>query len=102
MLGFAMRAGKLILGTELVCRAMPKGEVRLVVISATASAATRKKLSTKSEYYGIPSVEVAIDTERLGAMLGKQSLVAAVAVLDDNFAEQIKMAAPGHQIHREE
>ena len=56
MLGFAMRAGKLILGTDIVCRAMPKrgaGRVLLVAVSCTASDATKKKLFTKSEFYGI-------------------------------------------------
>ena len=97
MLGFAMRARKLVLGTDLVCRAMPCGNVKLVVISEGASDATKKKLSVKSEYYGIPYVEVKIDTEQLGKLLGKSSLVAAVAVLDSNFAEQIIMAASCHQ-----
>ena len=63
MLGFAMRAGKLIIGTELVCRAMPKGTPRLVVISDAASAATKKKLTVKSEFYSIPAIIVDVDTE---------------------------------------
>ena len=41
MLGLSMRAGKLIIGTEMICRAMPRGEVRLVVMSSSVSAATR-------------------------------------------------------------
>ena len=93
MLGFAMRAGKLVLGTELVCRAMPTGRVLLTVISAGASEPTKKKLRTKSEFYSIPYVVVEIDTETLGAILGKSHATAAVAVTDSGFASEIIKAA---------
>ena len=92
MLGFAMRAGKVIIGTELVCRAMPTGRVKLVLVSSTASEATKKKLFVKSDYYSISAIEVDIDTERLGNLLGKSYSPAAVAVTDDGFAEEIKKA----------
>ena len=93
MLGFARRAGKTVIGTEQICLAMPKGKVRLVVISHSASTATKKKLTVKSDFYKIPWVEAKIDTESLGHLLGKESAVAAVAVTDDGFAEQIIKAA---------
>ena len=67
MIGFARRAGKTVIGTELVCRAMPKGEVKLIVISNSASDSTKKKLTVKSAFYGISWVLAEIDTERLGA-----------------------------------
>jgi ribosomal protein L7Ae-like RNA K-turn-binding protein len=92
MLGFAMRAGKVIIGTELVCRAMPTGRVKLVLVSSAASEATRKKLFVKSDYYSISAIEVDVDTERLGNLLGKSYAPAAVAVTDDGFAEEIKKA----------
>ena len=92
MLGFAMRAGKVIIGTELVCRAMPTGRVKLVLVSSTASEATKKKLFVKSDYYSISAIEVDVDTERLGNLLGKSYAPAAVAVTDDGFAEEIKKA----------
>ena len=89
MLGFARRAGKTVIGTELICRAMPDKSLKLVVLSATASAATKKKLTVKSEFYGIPLVESDIDTESLGALLGKRGAVAAVAVTDSAFGDEI-------------
>ena len=92
MLGLAMRAGKLIIGTELICRAMPKGSVKLVLISSGASDQTKKKLKVKSEFYNISAIEVDIDTERLGKLLGKSYSPAAVAVADGGFAAQIKKA----------
>ena len=92
MLGFAMRAGRVIIGTELVCRAMPTGRVKLVLVSNTASEATKKKLFVKSDYYSISAIEVDIDTERLGNLLGKSYAPAAIAVTDEGFADEIKKA----------
>ncbi|MBE6644617.1 MAG: hypothetical protein E7612_04465 [Ruminococcaceae bacterium] len=93
MLGFAQRAGKLVMGTELICASMPRGAVKLVVISNEASDATKKKLISKCRFYGISAIEVNIDTERLGKMLGKTYAPAAVAVADEGFANEIKKAA---------
>lgn len=93
MIGFARRAGKTIIGTELVCRAMPKGEVKLVVISSTASDSTKKKLTVKSAFYGISWVLIEIDTERLGALVGKGGAVAAIAITDQMFADEVVKAS---------
>ena len=93
MIGFARRAGKTVIGTELVCRAMPKGEVKLVVISSTASDSTKKKLTVKSAFYGISWVLIEIDTERLGALVGKGGAVAAVAITDQMFADEVVKAS---------
>ncbi len=93
MLGFAMRAGKLIIGTELICSSMPRGKIKLVLICSSASDATKKRLLAKSEYYGISAIEVDIDTERLGKMLGKTYSPVAVAVTDGGFASEIKKAS---------
>ena len=119
MIGFARRAGKTVIGTELVCRAMPKGEVKLVVISSTASDSTKKKLTVKSAFYGISWVLIEIDTERLlgvlgavdglgnriglglggclggrlGALVGKGGAVAAIAITDQMFADEVVKAS---------
>lgn len=93
MLGFAMRAGKLVLGTELVCSRMPSGAVKLTVISSTASDGTKKKLTTKSLFYNIPTVVIDIDTDELGRLLGKLHPTAALAVTDSGFAREILKAS---------
>ena len=93
MLGFAMRAGRVIIGTELICSGMPGGKIKLVLISSAASDATKKKLLNKSEYYGISTIEVDIDTERLGKILGKTYSPAAVAITDEGFASEIIKAS---------
>ena len=95
MLGFAMRAGKVILGTESVCSAMAKNgkaKPRLVLIAENASEGTKKKLLTKAEFYGIEAITINIDSSELGRILGKLYAPATVAVVDDRFAEEIKKA----------
>ena len=93
MLGFAMRAGKLVLGTEQVCLAMAKTKggrgPKLVLVARGCSAATHKKLVTKAAFYHIEARELPIDGATLGDLLGKSSMTMAVAVMDDGFAKQI-------------
>ncbi len=95
MLGFAMRAGKLVLGTEQVCLAMAKTRAdkkpRLILAAHGISDATHKKLSTKAQFYHIPHYDLPIDQSHLGDLLGKSCLVAAVAVMDDGFAKQLSL-----------
>ena len=93
MIGFAMRAGKLVVGTELICRALPKGNIKLVVVSKTASEATKKKIFVKCGFYNVSAIEVEICTERLGKLIGKTYTPAAIAVTDEGFCNEIKKAA---------
>lgn len=92
MLGFAMRAGKLIIGTESVCRAMAKGMPKLVLIPADASDATKKKITVKSEFYGIPYIVAEICSADLASLIGKSFAPMAIAVTDSGFAEEISKA----------
>ena len=94
MLGFAMRAGKLIVGTENVCAAMAKKvKPSLVVVAADVSESTRKKLFVKCEFYKIKAVQIDMRTDTLGALLGKTYAPACVGVMDGGFAEEIGKAA---------
>lgn len=92
MLGLAMRAGQLIIGTEMICRAMAKRQPMLVVVSSGASDGTKKKLRTKCEFYKTESIEIDLDTEKLGHLLGKVYTPAAVAVTQSGIAEEIVKA----------
>ena len=89
MLGLAMRAGKVVVGTEQICMALSKGRVHFVLISAEASDGTKKKLRFKCEFYGVRVSEIEIDTEELGRLLGKTYTPAAVAIADEGFANAI-------------
>jgi ribosomal protein L7Ae-like RNA K-turn-binding protein len=94
MLGFAMRAGRLILGTESVCLGMAKKNsgIRLVIISADASEATKKKLLTKSEFYKIQAAVTNMTSDQLGELLGKAYSPVCVAVCDEGFAKELTAA----------
>ena len=96
MLGFAMRAGKVIFGTDTVCSAMAKrgkDKPSLVIIAQNASEGTTKKLLHKAEFYGVDTMIINIDSEELGRLLGKLYAPATVAIIDDRFADEIKRAA---------
>ena len=96
MLGFAMRAGKIQIGTEIVCRSMPtKAAPKLVVVSSGASAATKKKLTTKCEFYGIKKVQIDMSTDELGTLLGKTYSPAAIGITDEGFAKEIEKLSIG-------
>ena len=103
MLGFAMRAGKVIVGTDSVCSAMAKTKKPcLVLIAHTASEATKKKLLTKAEFYGVEAVIIDVDSDELGRRLGKLYAPATVAVVDDRFAEEIRRAVSAEQSENSE
>ncbi len=90
MLGFAMRAGKLLIGTEIVCKAMAHGNIKLAVVSSFASDGTKKKLSTKCEFYNVKIVHIDISTDELGTLLGKSYAPAVIGVIDEGFAAEIE------------
>ena len=92
MLGFAMRAGKVTIGTEMVFNAMRQGKIKLVLISAAASERTKKTISNKCEFYKVNTVTVDADTAELGRLLGKTYAPSAVGITDDGFAREIRLA----------
>ena len=95
MLGFAMRAGKVIIGTELVIIGMKRkgnDRIKIALVASDASEATKKKIRTKGEFYGIEIKEIDLDTATLGTLLGKTYGPATVAICDDGFAKEIRAA----------
>ena len=89
-LGLCRRAGKTVCGTPLVCMALAKKKPPyLVLMSQTASAATQKKLTNKCLFYHVPLLTVATDTATLAHAVGKTGDLAAVAVTDERFAEEL-------------
>ncbi len=90
MLGLAKRAGKTVHGTDMICEQMrAKRKPVLVFVSQNASEGTRKKLRTKSNFYGIPLYEISLSTEELGHIVGRGGLTAAVAITDEGFARRL-------------
>lgn len=98
MLGFAMRAGRLIIGTESVCRALAKGGPKLVAIAGDASSATKKKLTVKSDFYGVPYRVLPLGGAALGELLGKEYAPMALAITDEGFAREVAKAADSNNL----
>ena len=99
MIGFALRAGKVIIGTEQVTVGMKRkgsDRIRIALIASDASEATKKKIRTKGEFYGIEVKEIELDTATLGSLLGKTYGPATVAICDDGFAKEIRLALSDH------
>ena len=95
MLGFAMRAGKIILGADRVASALPErgsGEVKLVLLASDASDGTKKRLTYKCEFYKKEIIVLPLSGDELGARLGKLFAPAVLAITDDRFADEIKRA----------
>ena len=89
MLGLAMKAGKVVIGTEQVIAFLQKGRLKLVLLSGTASEGTQKKIRFKTEFYKIPVCVLDIDTDELGNLLGKTYSPAVVGITDENFSNAI-------------
>ena len=51
MLGFAMRAGRVLLGCDIVISAMQNKKASLVIVSDSASEGTKKKIKFKKNNF---------------------------------------------------
>ncbi len=86
-LGLAKKAGKLTVGTPLVCKAISsKHPPALTVLSAHASDNTKKRLYDKCEFYNVPIYELDADTEEISAALGGEARVAVCAIGEQGLA----------------
>ena len=102
LLGLAAKAGKLIVGTELVCTALSRGgehAPRLVAEACDASANTHKRVTDRCAYYGVRAVRLTATAAELAHAVGKrEAVVAVVGVTDEHLAAAIA-AAPEEQTH---
>jgi ribosomal protein L7Ae-like RNA K-turn-binding protein len=89
MLGLAMKAGKVVIGTEQVIAFIQKKKVKLVLLSSGSSDGTKKKISSKCEFYNVRLKELPIQTDELGSLLGKTYTPAVVGITDENFSNTI-------------
>ncbi len=97
MLGFAARARKLDVYTEQVIMAIrhngrPDGRTSngVVIISADASANTKKRIKNACGYYNVECFQSDISSAELSRRIGKSSDVSAVSTFDGGFSGAIK------------
>ena len=88
-IGLARKAGKTLLGTDVVCESMKKGKVILALISVYASENTKKRVEERAERCGVRTVYVDAGTEEIGAAVGKRPL-ACIGITDENFTKLIE------------
>ncbi len=101
-LGMAKKAGRVICGTPLVCKAL--GQARppvLAVVSRYASGNTKKKLRDKCTHYGVRLYELDALPEDISRALGGHAAVAAAAINDPGLA-RLFLAKAENDIKRNE
>ena len=64
MLGLCIRARRAVCGTVNVCEALKAGKVKLVVAAADNSAATDKRLSDRTAFYGVRLIKTELTPPR--------------------------------------
>ena len=87
MIGLCQRAGKLATGEFAAKKAVLDKKAFLVVVAIDSSNNTKKLFNDKTSYRNIACKEWGTK-ERLGGVLGKEAR-AAIAILDENFANRI-------------
>ena len=87
MIGLARRAGKTVSGGYATMEAVKSGKAALVIAAEDASERTRKTISDKCSWRGIPLV-FADSGERLGKAMG-QEYRSQMAVTDEQMAQAI-------------
>lgn len=97
MVGMCRRAGKTVIGTDMVCehlrrqsekKSSQKGISIIVLESSDTSDNTHKKISDKCEYYNVKHVRLESNSEALGKAVGKR-VAAVVAIADESFCRAI-------------
>ena len=98
MVGMCRRAGKLVIGTDMVCEHLRKRsekksrvteDIDLIVLEgADTSENTHKKISDKCVYYKVKHIRLDSSCEALGKAVGKRQ-TAVVAIADASFCRAI-------------
>ena len=89
MLGLSRRAGAVIIGTDLVTKALPSGKVKLVMYAENASPNTEKKITDKCKFYGVQCIKAPHGVDDIAHAIGKLSAVSVVGVTDENFSKEL-------------
>ncbi len=89
MIGLAKRAGKISQGTPMVCESVRKKKAQLVLLAADASDNAVKKVSNCCNHYQVACERTSFSCDELAHIIGKDGLIAAVAVCDASFASAI-------------
>ncbi len=87
LLGLCRRAGKLVMGNDMVQEEVRAGRASLVIMTADISKNTAKKQTAVCSEHGVLTLRLNRSREELGCAVGK--FCAVVAVCDRGFAEKL-------------
>ncbi|MQS51519.1 L7Ae/L30e/S12e/Gadd45 family ribosomal protein [Companilactobacillus mishanensis] len=79
-LGIAVRAGKIISGTELTLQGVRDNTVKLVIIASDCSDRTKKEISNKTDFYKVP-LNASFTSQELKKSIGKDRKVMGITDL---------------------
>ena len=93
VVGLCHRAGKAVIGVEMICETLKKRGVKesddvIVIEARDTSDNTHKKVSDKCAYYKARHIKIEADTLTLGRAVGK-SAVGAIMIKDQSFCRAI-------------
>ncbi len=89
-LGLCAKAGKLVVGTPMICQALAeKKKPFLTVVAKDNSENTAKRLNDRCAYYGVRAVTIPAGGEELARAVGKTGKIAAAAVTDENLCRLV-------------
>ena len=91
MLGLAKRASQVIIGTDLVTKALPSNKVKVVFYAGASSENTKKRITDKCSYYNVKCVKIDTDPVKIGKSIGKDAGVCVVGVTEQSFANQLTL-----------
>ncbi|WP_125768580.1 L7Ae/L30e/S12e/Gadd45 family ribosomal protein [Companilactobacillus furfuricola] len=86
-LGIALRAGKIIGGTDLTIKGIRDKSVKLVIMASDCSERTKKTLNDKTSYYEVPIIDV-FSSDELKKSIGKDRKV--MGITDLGIARRLK------------
>lgn len=86
------KSGGLVFGVPMICEALrskkKNGKYPLIVFEAAdTSDNTHKRISDRCAFYDVKRVRLSVDGLTLGETLGKKTMLAAVALTNENLSE---------------
>lgn len=87
LLGLAMRAGKIVFGTEACLQDIEKNKVKLILIANDAAARTKMKFNNMGRDKSIP-IKECLTIEEMSKAIGKDNK-AVIGIKDVNFSNEI-------------
>ena len=90
MLGLCRKAGKMIIGTDLVTKSLPSKKTYLVIYTSDASMGTEKRVTDKCSYYGVECIKSHFSSLEISSAIGKDGAICTIGITDLNFASELK------------